>query len=125
MIPETLLRAMFEAAVRAASASERLIAALPSPPRGRTVVVGAGKAAAAMARAVEDAWKGEIEGLVVTRYGHGVPTKRIEVVEASHPNPDEAGQRAAGRILEVARGLDQSSMRSIERPPRAATLTAP
>ena len=88
---------MFEAAVRAASASERLIAALPSPSRGRTVVVGAGKAAAAMARAVEDAWKGEIEGLVVTRYGHGVPTKRIEVVEASHPNPDEAGQRAAAR----------------------------
>lgn len=110
MIPETLLRAMFEAAVRAASASERLIAALPSPPRGRTVVVGAGKAAAAMARAVEDAWKGEIEGLVVTRYGHGMPTKRIEVVEASHPNPDEAGQRAAARILELARGLGRDDL---------------
>jgi len=105
MTPEDLLRAMFEEAVRAASAKERLVAALPPPPRGRTVVVGAGKAAAAMARAVEDAWGGPLEGLVVTRYGHGVPTQRIEVVEAAHPTPDEAGQRAAVRILELARGL--------------------
>ena len=125
MIPETMLRAMFEAAVRAASASERLIVALPSPPRGRTVVVGAGKAAAARARAVEGAWKGEIEGLVVTRYGHGVPTKRIEGVEASHPNPDEAGQRAAGRILELARGLDQPSWARLNGRRAAATPTAP
>lgn len=105
MSPEVLLRALFEAAVRAASASERLIAALPDPPKGRTVVVGAGKAAAAMARAVEDNWQGPLEGLVVTRYGHGVPTQRVEVVEASHPNPDEAGQRAATRILALARSL--------------------
>jgi Putative glycerate kinase len=105
MPPESLLRALFEAAVRAASASERLIASLPDPPKGRTVVVGAGKAAAAMARVVEDNWTGPLEGLVVTRYGHGLPTTRIEVVEASHPNPDEAGQRAAARILALARSL--------------------
>lgn len=105
MIPDALLRKMFEAAVKAASASERLIAALPPPPRGRTVVVGAGKAAAAMAAAVEGAWNGDLSGLVVTRYGHGLPTQRIEVVEAAHPNPDEAGQRAAARILDLARGL--------------------
>jgi glycerate 2-kinase len=103
--PETLLRAMFDAAVAAARAEDRLAAALPPPPRGRTVVVGAGKAAAAMARAVEDAWTGELSGLVVTRYGHGVPTRHIEVVEAAHPNPDEAGQLAAARILEFARAL--------------------
>lgn len=110
MMPEMVLRAMFEAAVRAASASERLIAALPPPPRGRTVVVGAGKAAAAMARVVEDAWTGELDGLVVTRYGHGLPTKRIEVVEAAHPNPDEAGQRSARRILDLARGLGSDDL---------------
>lgn len=105
MTPDALLRALFEAAVKAASASDRLIAALPPPPRGRSVVVGAGKAAAAMAAAVEGAWKGDLSGLVVTRYGHGVPTKRIEVVEAAHPNPDAAGQKAAARILDLARGL--------------------
>jgi glycerate 2-kinase len=99
---------MFEAAIAAVQASGRLAAALPPSPRGRTVVVGAGKAAAAMARAVEDHWTGpldKLEGLVVTRYGHGAPTRRIEVVEASHPNPDEAGQGAARRILDLAQGL--------------------
>ena len=98
MMAEALLRAMFDAAVKAASASDVLVARLPPPPRGRTIVVGAGKAAAAMARVVEDAWRGELGGLVVTRYGHGVPTSRIEVIEASHPRPDEASLRAAERI---------------------------
>jgi len=78
---------------------------LPSPPKGRTVVVGAGKAAAAMARAVEQHWPGPLGGLVVTRYGHGVPCQLIEVVEASHPVPDAAGAAAAGRILESVKGL--------------------
>jgi hydroxypyruvate reductase len=110
MMPEALLRAMFDAAVKAASASDALVARLPPPPRGRTIVVGAGKAAAAMARVVEDAWRGELSGLVVTRYGHGLPTSRIEVIEASHPRPDEASQRAAERILAMARGLGDDDL---------------
>jgi hydroxypyruvate reductase len=103
--PAPLLRALFDAAVAAALPTQRLIDALPPPPRGRTVVVGAGKAAAAMARVVEDAWPAPLDGLVVTRYGHGAPTRRIEVIEAGHPHPDEASQRAAARILDLARGL--------------------
>jgi hydroxypyruvate reductase len=102
------LRGLFDAAVAAADAAHCLPAFLPAPPAGRTVVVGAGKAAAAMARAVEDHWRGDAErlsGLVVTRYGHGLPTRRIEVVEASHPAPDAAGQVAAARILDAVRGL--------------------
>jgi glycerate 2-kinase len=81
---------------------------LPEPPAGRTIVVGAGKAAASMARAVETRWPPDkpLSGLVVTRYGHGVgPLRRIEVVEAAHPVPDAAGQKAAGRILDLVRGL--------------------
>jgi glycerate 2-kinase len=103
--PEHLLRMLFDTAVAAARADEPLIRSLPAPPAGRTVVVGAGKGAAAMARAVEDAWPRDLSGLVVTRYGHGVPTRRIQVVEAAHPHPDEAGQRAATRILELAHSL--------------------
>jgi hydroxypyruvate reductase len=103
--PEALLRRAFDAAVDAARAPERITAHLPPLPAGRTVVVGAGKAAAAMAKAVEEAWPGPLSGLVVTRYGHGLPTTRIEVVEAAHPNPDEASQRAAAEILKLAGGL--------------------
>lgn len=103
--PQKLLRAMFDAAVDAALPARVVPAHLPPPPRGRTVVVGAGKASAAMARAVEDAWPGPLEGLVVTRYGHAVPCARIEIVEAAHPVPDEAGRRAAERILSLVRGL--------------------
>jgi glycerate-2-kinase len=93
-----LLRDLFDAAVAAADPAHCLAAWLPDPPKGRTVVVGAGKGAAAMARAVETHWRGDfgrLSGLVVTRYGHGVPTQHIEVVEASHPTPDAAGQQAA------------------------------
>ena len=76
---------------------------LPPPPSGRVVVLGAGKAAAAMAAAVEAAWPDRpLEGLVVTRYGHGVPCRRIEIVEAAHPVPDAAGEAAAKRILALA-----------------------
>ena len=102
------LRRMFDAAVAAASPDLTVPANLPSRPRGRTVVVGAGKAAAAMARAVETHWPADrpLTGLVVTRYGHGVgPLNRIEVVEASHPVPDAAGQEAARRMIEAVRGL--------------------
>src|SRR5512135_343259 len=103
--PRAFLRSLFDAAVAAASPWEELAAALPPPPPGRTVVVGAGKAAAVMARAVEQAWSGPVEGLVVTRDGHGVPCERVEVVEAAHPLPDARGREAAARILELARGL--------------------
>jgi hydroxypyruvate reductase len=103
--PRALLRALFDAALAAADPRETLPRHLPPPPAGRTVVVGAGKAAAAMAKAVEDNWRGPLEGLVVTRYGHAVACRDIEVVEAAHPVPDAAGRQAAERILERARGL--------------------
>lgn len=105
MLPETLLRAAFDAAIHAALPGSGLAAALPPPPRGRTVVVGAGKAAAAMAGVVEEHWAGPLTGLVVTRYGHELPTQRIEVVEAGHPNPDAASERAAQRMIELAEDL--------------------
>ena len=98
------LRSLFDAAVAAALPAHVVPAHLPPLPRGRTIVLGAGKASAAMARAVEDHWPADapLSGLVVTRYGHGVPCRRIEVVEASHPVPDAAGQEAARRILALA-----------------------
>jgi hydroxypyruvate reductase len=99
------LRELFDAALAAADPSQALEGRIPAPVRGRTVVVGAGKASAAMARAFEAAWPGPLEGLVITRYGHGVPCGRIEVVEAGHPVPDAAGEQAARRILALARGL--------------------
>ena len=99
------LKAMFEAAVTAASPALRLAPHLPSPPRGRTVVVGAGKAAAAMARAVERHWQGPLEGLVITRYGHGEPCERIRVVEAGHPVGDAAGVEATREIVRGLGGL--------------------
>ena len=111
-----VLRGLFDAAVAAADPARCLPAWLPEPPdspMGRTVIVGAGKAAAAMARAVEDHWRGDPErlsGLVVTRYGHGMPTRRIEVVEASHPAPDAAGQMAAARILDAVNGLTANDL---------------
>ena len=95
-----LLLDMFQAAVDAAAPSLCVPAHLPPRPRGRTIVVGAGKAAASMAAVVEAHWNGPLEGLVVTRYGHGVQCKHIEVVEASHPVPDGAGLKAARRILD-------------------------
>jgi hydroxypyruvate reductase len=73
-------------------------------PKGRTRVIGAGKASAAMAKAFEDSWPGPLTGLVVTRYGYGVPCRRIEIVEAAHPVPDAAGQAAARRIRDFVQG---------------------
>ena len=108
MRPSDLLRRMFDAAVRAASPATCLPPHLPPPPPGRTLVVGAGKAAAAMAQAVERHWPANrpLSGLVVTRYGHGVgPLARIETLEASHPVPDEAGQAAARRMLSAVAEL--------------------
>ena len=100
-----ILRRLFAAAIGAVDPLKILAPHLPAPPKGRTIVLGAGKAAAAMAKAVEDNWPGPLSGLVVTRYGHGLPCQRIEVVEASHPVPDAAGQQAARRILAMAQGL--------------------
>ena len=101
---------MLDAALAACNPALCVPPHLPPAPKGRTVVVGAGKAAAAMARAVEQHWPGPLGGLVVTRYGHGVPCKRIEVVEASHPVPDAAGARAAERILESVKGLTSDDL---------------
>ncbi len=105
--PAALLQAMFAAARDAADPAHCVAPHLPPVPKGRTVVVGAGKAAASMARAVELAWPADapLEGLVVTRYGHDVPCDRITVVEASHPVPDSAGEKAAALILQKVKGL--------------------
>jgi len=102
---ELRLRRLFDAAVAAADPARVVPARLPAPPPGRTWVAAAGKAAASMARAVELAWDGPLAGLAVTRHGHGVPCDRIEVVEAGHPLPDEAGREAAVRMLASARSL--------------------
>ena len=99
------LQRMFDAAVATASPSVCVPSRLPTPPLGRTVVVGGGKAAASMAAAVETNWNAALEGVVVTRYGHSVACDRVEVLEASHPVPDEAGQAAAARIMGLARGV--------------------
>ncbi len=102
----SLLHEMFRAAIGSADPAQVLARHLPEPPKGRVIVVGAGKAAAAMARAVEVAWPGvDLSGVVVTRYGHAVPTTRIAVMEAAHPVPDAQGERAADRILAAVRGL--------------------
>ena len=111
--PRALLHGLFDTAVAAVSAAQCLPAFLPEPPRGRTIVIGAGKGAAAMAEAVEQHWKGELSGLVVTRYEHGrAPGTqgRIEVVEASHPVPDAAGQHAAQRMVGLLEGLTEDDL---------------
>ena len=109
MNPQTLLRDMFAAAIESAQPARCipscLAALLPEPPRGRLIVIGAGKASAAMARAVEDHWPGALSGLVVTRYGYAVPCQRIEIVEAAHPVPDAAGTNAARRMLDMVGNL--------------------
>lgn len=103
--PRLLLAALFDAAVQAAQPEHCIPPFLPAPPRGRTVVIGAGKASAAMARTLEQHWPGELSGLVVTRYGYAVPCARIDIVEAAHPVPDAAGLAAAGRLMERVQGL--------------------
>ena len=105
-----LLRAMFNAAVDAALPKHVIAQHLPVLPKGRTIVVGAGKASAAMAQALEKSWKGPLSGLVVTRYGYAVPTQHIEIVEAAHPVPDAAGQTAAARMLQLVCGLSRDDL---------------
>ena len=99
--PRALMRDLFDAAIASAQPAKCIPAYLPTPPRGRLIVIGAGKASAAMARAVEQHWPGPLSGLVVTRYGYAVPCQRIEIIETAHPVPDAAGLRAAQRMLEL------------------------
>jgi hydroxypyruvate reductase len=103
--PGAFLRGLFDAALAAADPDRAIAGHLPDAVPGRTVVVGAGKASAAMARGFERHWPGPLEGLVVTRHGHATACERIEIVEASHPVPDAAGEMAARRILALAEGL--------------------
>jgi glycerate 2-kinase len=105
-----LLRSMFDAAIAAAQPAQCIPPHLPAPPKGRTLVIGAGKASAAMARAFEDHWPGDVSGLVVTRYGYNVPCKRIEIIEAAHPVPDQASRDAAKRIAAFVQGLSEDDL---------------
>ena len=106
-----LLRKMFEAAVDAAQPDSVLPEFIPDAPRGRTLVLGAGKASAAMARSFEQNWRGgDLTGLVVTGYGHAVECENIDIATASHPVPDEAGQQAAQRMLEMASDLSEDDL---------------
>ncbi|CAM3649528.1 Hydroxypyruvate reductase [Paracidovorax anthurii] len=115
--PHDVLLGLFLAAVRRARPDQGMAGCLPSPPRGRTLVLGAGKAGGAMVHALEALWPGEapLSGLVVTRYGHTPPRppglrSRVEIAEAAHPVPDAAGLRAAGRMLALAQGLTQDDL---------------
>ncbi len=109
--PRQFLLDLYASAVDAVSAQKCLPAYLPEPPvGGRTLVIGAGKGAAAMAKVVEDHWQGDLSGLVVTRYEHGADCKRIEVVEAAHPVPDAAGRAAAGRMMEMVQDLNENDL---------------
>jgi len=104
------LMSLFRAAVAAADPMLNVPPHLPPRPKGRTLVIGAGKASAEMARAVESVWKHPLEGLVATRYGHKVPTEQIEIVESAHPVPDESGHRAASRMLAMVQGLSPDDL---------------
>jgi glycerate 2-kinase len=107
MIPKdkALLTSLFEAAVQAADPLQALRAHMPAKPKGRVMVVGAGKGAAQLAAAFEALWDGPLEGVVVTRYGYACPTKTIRVLEASHPVPDEAGVAASAALFDAVKGL--------------------
>ena len=108
--PTALLGALFEAALGAADPKLAVPPRLPPPPKGRSLIIGAGKAAATMAQAVEANWDAPLGGLVVTRYGHAVPCQTIEVVEAAHPVPDEASRAAAERMLGMVQRLSEDDL---------------
>ncbi len=110
LAPKAFLTSIFEAAVAAADPERTIRDHLPERPKGRTIVIGAGKGAAQMAAAFEKVWDGPIEGLVVTRYGYGALTKRIEVIEAAHPVPDKAGLEAGQRLLRQVEGLGEDDL---------------
>ena len=108
--PEVVLRKMFDAAVASAQPLINIKQYLPSPPKGRTIIIGAGKASAAMAHALEQHWQGPISGVVVTRYGYAVACQHITILEASHPVPDMAGQQAATDILATVSDLSADDL---------------
>jgi hydroxypyruvate reductase len=108
--PKSFLVSVFDAAVAAADPEKTISSHLPAKPKGRTIVIGAGKGAAQMAAAFEKAWDAPLDGLVVTRYGYSAPTQRIEVIEAAHPVPDAAGLEAARRLLEKVSGLSKDDL---------------
>lgn len=103
--PRLFLSSLFDAAVKAADPLTGILAHLPPKPKGRTVLVGAGKGAAQMARALETVWNGPLEGIVVTRYGYGCRTDQVEIIEAGHPVPDAAGLAGSKRLVEAVRDL--------------------
>ena len=106
----SFLKALFDAAVAAAQPELCLPSYLPEPPKGKTVVVGAGKASAAMARALEVHWPTQLQGVVVTRYGHAVPCESIEILEAAHPVPDANSEIAARKILSAVQNLTEDDL---------------
>ncbi|MEO4000519.1 glycerate kinase [Mesorhizobium sp. CAU 1732] len=108
--PKSLFTSLFDAAVDAADPQRTIRDVLPQKPEGRTVVVGAGKGSAQMARALEQAWDGPLEGVVVTRYGYGCACERIEIIEAAHPVPDEAGLAASHRLFDAVSGLTENDL---------------
>ncbi|MBY8976547.1 glycerate kinase [Rhodobacteraceae bacterium NNCM2] len=108
--PADFLRRLFDTAVAAADPMIAVPAHLPAPPKGRVVVIGAGKASARMAEALESVWQGPISGLVITRYGYARPCKHIKIIEASHPVPDQAGAQGAARMLETVAGLSPDDL---------------
>jgi hydroxypyruvate reductase len=108
--PRSLLTSIFQAAVAAADPELTIRRHLPERPKGRTIVVGAGKGSAQMAAAFEKAWDGPLEGVIVTRYGYAAPCERIEVLEAAHPVPDEAGLLASKRLLQTVGGLTEDDL---------------
>ncbi|MBO6718846.1 MAG: glycerate kinase [Rhizobiaceae bacterium] len=108
--PKAFFASLFDAAVAVADPERVIRDFLPAKPRGRTIVIGAGKGSAQMARAFEQAWDGPLSGVVVTRYGYAVSCERIEILEAAHPVPDEAGLRATERLLQTVSGLTADDM---------------
>ncbi|MDX8444524.1 glycerate kinase type-2 family protein [Mesorhizobium captivum] len=108
--PKAFLTAIFNAAVAAADPEKTIRNHLPAKPKGRTIVIGAGKGSAQMAAAFEKVWDGPLDGLVVTRYGYGAKCERIEIIEAAHPVPDAAGLEASRRLLEKVQGLTSDDL---------------
>lgn len=108
--PQQLFVRLFDAAVRAAEPKEAMRPLLPGKPKGRTVVIGAGKGSAQMARAFEDLWEGPLSGVVVTRYGFGAPCRSIKIMEAAHPLPDGAGLAASKALFEAVKGLSADDL---------------
>ena len=104
------LTALFDSAIRAADPKAALAAHLPAKPKGRVVVIGAGKASAQMAAALEELWEGPLEGVVVTRYGFGTECQSIRILEASHPVPDDAGMVASQAMFDAVRGLTSDDL---------------